>query len=108
MTNTQQQTARQTRFRNRVTFILAFAILIPSLLGFGGKLVELFRLVDGDPSGAFALSPITNYLSASLGFLFLFFWAIAQGMFHDIERPKYTMLELDEKINRASGTGEDY
>ena len=47
----------------------------------------------GDVDGVFAITPIVNYLLASLGFFFLFCWAIRHGMFRDIERPKYTMLE---------------
>jgi nitrogen fixation-related uncharacterized protein len=43
-------------------------------------------------------------LLASFGFLLLFGWAAANGMFHDIEGPKYTMLVnenlLDAPLHR--------
>jgi len=29
----------------------------------------------------------------------LFFWAAANGMFHDIERPKYTMLDNERRLD---------
>jgi hypothetical protein len=40
-----------------------------------------------------------NYLLASLGFFFLLLWAAARGMFRDIERPKYEMLERERLLD---------
>lgn len=80
----------------------AVVVLIPSLYGFGGKFIELVQLYRGDVDGVFAISPILNYLLASLGFFCLFCWAITQGMFSDIERPKRTMLEIQTEIDRRS------
>jgi hypothetical protein len=82
-----------------VSMVLAVLILIPSLLGFGMKFLELMHVLQGEESGRFALTPIMNYLLASLGFLCLLIWATCQGMFRDIERPKETMLEMEEKLN---------
>ena len=87
------------RRRRRLTLALAAGILLPSLWGFGTKFVELVRLAQGDAEGAFAIAPVTNYLLASSGFLLLFFWAAANGMFHDIERPKYTMLDNERRLD---------
>jgi len=87
-------------FRRRfLGLLLALAILIPSLWGFGNKFVELVRIYRGDVDGAFAVAPITNYILASTGFLFLFFWAASNGMFRDIERPKYMMLENERQLD---------
>lgn len=87
-----------------VSMVLAVLILIPSLLGFGMKFLELVHVLQGEDSGRFALTPIMNYLFASLGFLCLLIWATFQGMFRDIERPKQTMLEMEERLNdRAHG-----
>ena len=44
-----------------------------------------------------------NYLLASLGFFFLFCWAIYHGMFRDIEAPKYTMLENERMLDDEDG-----
>ena len=60
-------------------------MLVPSLCGFGTKFLEFIALYRGDVDGAFAISPILNYLLASLGFLCLFGWAALGGMFRDIE-----------------------
>ena len=75
--------------------------MLPSLYGFGTKFLEFIALYRGDVEGAFAISPILNYLLASLGFLLLFGWAALGGMFRDIEEPKYTMLENEAQLDRA-------
>ena len=85
-----------------VTLLLAVLILVPSMWGFGMKFLEFLALARGDVDGAFALTPVTNYLFASLGFLCLFGWAAANGMFHDIERPKRTMLENEQRLDKES------
>ena len=85
-----------------VSMVLAVLILIPSLLGFGMKFLELMHVLQGEESGRFALTPIANYLFASLGFLCLLIWATFQGLFRDIERPKETMLEIEERLNKRA------
>lgn len=87
------------RLRNRITAILAIAILITSLWGFGSKFVEFVHLYRGEVDGAFAIAPIVNYLLASAGFFMLLMWATFNGMFHDIEKPKYTLLEREAKLD---------
>ena len=100
--NTPATSSRSNRIRSWVTALLALLILIPSLWGFGSKFLEFIAIYRGEVDGAFAVAPIVNYLLASLGFLMLFCWAVMNGMFHDIERPKYTMLEIDEKFEKQS------
>jgi hypothetical protein len=78
--------------------ILALVILIPALIGFGTKFKELVVLAD-DPEGAFTIVPVLNYLLVTLGFLLLFGWAVLHGMFRNIEEPKYTMLENEERLD---------
>jgi hypothetical protein len=88
-----------TRTHRVVMLLMAVAVLVPSLFGFGTKFIEFIALYRGDVEGAFAISPILNYLLASLGFLFLFGWAALGGMFRDIEAPKYTMLENESRLD---------
>jgi hypothetical protein len=92
---------RGTTSRAQVLTTIGFAllILVPSLLGFANKFREFILLYRGDVDGVFAITPIVNYLLASLGFFCLFFWAIYQGMFRDIEAPKFTMLENERKLD---------
>ena len=81
------------------TLVFALAILIPCGFGFSRKFQELLALSRGGSDGAFAILPVVNYLLAGLGFFFLFCWAIANGMFGDIERPKYAMLETERLLD---------
>ena len=83
------------------TILLALVFLVPAGYGFGRKFLELVYLV-GDDDGAFAVLPVVNYLLASLGFLFLFFWAIWNGMFRHMEQPKYDMLTTEARLDREA------
>jgi len=93
---------RTSRAQVLTTVGFALLILIPSLLGFANKFREFILLYRGDVDGVFAITPIVNYLLASLGFFCLFFWAIYQGMFRDIEAPKFTMLENERKLDEEN------
>lgn len=100
--NAVQQSPPESRWRGITTLLLAIGILVPSLWGFGTKFIEFVALARGDVDGVFAVTPVVNYLLASLGFLCLFGWAIAGGMFRDIEQPKRTMLEIEERLDAMS------
>ncbi len=84
-----------------ITCILAVVILVPSLWGFGTKFIEFIALFRSSSDGVFAISPIMNYLLAGLGFFCLLCWGMAQGMFTDVERPKYTMLQTEQRLDEA-------
>lgn len=88
---------------NRVGVIaLATVILGGSIWGFGHKFVALVLLALNErdaADAAFAVAPVVNYLLASLGFLCLVGWAAAHGMFHDIEGPKQTMLDVEARLD---------
>lgn len=90
-----------TRSQRITTLVLALVILIPSCFGFGNKFREFILLFRGDVDGVFAITPIMNYLLASLGFFCLFCWAILHGMFRDIEQPKTAMLETERLLDDA-------
>ncbi len=83
-----------------VTIVLGVLILIPSMLGFVMKFIELVNLTQGEADGEFAVTPMVNYLLASAGFLCLLLAAALNGMFNDIEQPKYSMLENEERLDR--------
>jgi hypothetical protein len=86
------------RPRPLVTAALAVLILVPALIGFGFKFQEFLALVRFE-EGAFTIVPILNYLLVGVGFLLLFVWAILHGMFRDIERPKFTMLANERRLD---------
>ncbi len=95
---------RQRMSRGKVRLLWAFAIviLIPSGFGFVRKMIHFYSTLRGDEDGgAITLVPMANYLTIALGFIFLLAWAVAHGMFKDIERPKYTMLDTEAKLDRG-------
>ena len=81
------------------TVIMGILILLPSMVGFINKLFEFKNVLQGDIDGLFTLTPIANYTFASLGFFCLLIWATAQGMFHNIEGPKHTMLDREGDLD---------
>jgi hypothetical protein len=87
------------RKQGLATLLFALLILIPSGYGFTRKFLELIALTRGDVDGAFAITPVVNYLLTSVGFFFLFCWAIVNGMFGDIEGPKRRMLETQRMLD---------
>ncbi|MCS6850823.1 MAG: hypothetical protein NZ700_06600 [Gemmataceae bacterium] len=87
-----------TRRRLLTTAILAAVILVPAMLGFSKKFLEFLALV-GNEDGAFAVLPVLNYLLVSLGFVFLFGWALLHGMFRNIEQPKFDMLANERRLD---------
>jgi len=85
-----------------ITLGMAVLILLPSMYGFLGKFIEFVHISRGESGGEFAVAPIMNYLLASAGFFCMLLWAAWNGMFRDIERPKYDFLENEARIDRAS------
>jgi hypothetical protein len=92
--------------RNSVwVIVLAAVILGGGIWGFGHKFVALVLLALNEresASSAFAVAPVVNYLLASFGFLCLFGWAAARGMFHDIEAPKHAMLDVEAQLDEQT------
>lgn len=97
--------ANPSRWQNRITILLAFLILLPSMYGFVGKFIEFIHVFRGVPGGQFAVAPMLNYLLASAGFFMLLLWAAANGMFTNIEQPKFVMLENEARLDAAQQQG---
>jgi len=95
------QGSQRSRLKNFVLWFMSIGIIIPGAYGFIAKLLDFIKTLDTDNEGAFTIIPISNYLIMAAGFVCLLVWATAHGMFRDIEKPKYTMLERDEAIERA-------
>jgi hypothetical protein len=73
---------------------------------FGGGLTFCLKLYDfiktasrGDLPG-FAYATVVSYFIVTLGFLCLALWAFLRGHYHDIEEPKYRLLETESEIDR--------
>lgn len=81
--------------------IMATLIVVPAAIGFITKFVYFVRTLRTDDSGSFAIVPMVNYLVVAAGFLCLLIWAAYRGMFRDIEGPKYSMLEHEDRLDRG-------
>lgn len=95
---------KQSRFGGSslwTTVIFALLVLIPCFVAFSNKLREFILLYSGQVDGVFAISPIVNYLLASLGFFFLFWWGICNGMFAQMEDPKRDFLVQERQLDEA-------
>jgi len=99
-----EQPIRQAGSRRQtwITVIFAIVIFIPCIFGFGTKFLELVNLSHSDQEGRFALTPVVNYLLATMGFLCMFLWGATRGTFHNVEAAKQKMLDDDELIEKAS------
>lgn len=96
------------RGESRVPTLVAIAFIFIVLIAggfFALKFYDLVMVAMYVPDGAFAVTPIVNYLLAGLGFLCMLGWAAYNGMFHDIEKPKQTMLDTEHQLD---GTSEPY
>lgn len=89
------------RNRTYVTIAFAIIILIPSMAGFVIKFFEFVQTFRGEAGGIFAITPMVNYLLASLGFLCMLIWATTNGMFRDLEGPKFSMLDREQELDRV-------
>jgi hypothetical protein len=93
-------TKTTSNWRWRLFQLLAIAFfLVPASAAFTLKFFDLIVIAGMGEEGAFALYPIMTYLLSSLGFVMLFLWAVRHGMFREIEKVKYTMLETEQKLD---------
>ena len=82
-----------------LTWFFAAIVLIPTILGFANKFLDLILVAQGDEEGAFAVTPIVNYLLATAGFLCLLIWTAMQGAFRDLDGPSVAMLENQRRLD---------
>ncbi len=92
--------------RNVVLLVFVLITFVAAIF-FGYKFYQLIRVAMYEPDGAFAVTPIVNYLLAGIGFLCMLGWATYNGMFRDIERPKITMLEIDARLDAAEQAAQE-
>lgn len=86
-----------------VPAIMAVLILGPAGYGFVEKLILFIQAVRRDLIGGFTIVPVVIYLIVTAGMASLLVWAIKQGMFRNIEQPKYDMLEREAELDRLEG-----
>jgi hypothetical protein len=77
----------------------ATAVLVFAGLGFVYKMTEFSATIIRDDIEGFGATAIAVYLTGVVPLFFLTLWAILTGRFRDIERPKYRVVELHEKLD---------
>jgi nitrogen fixation-related uncharacterized protein len=80
-------------------WFFSILVLVPAILGFANKFLDLLLVAYGDEEGAFAATPIMNYLLATAGFVCLLLWTAAQGAFKDLDGPSHAMLENEHRLD---------
>lgn len=80
-------------------YFFAAVVLVPTILGFANKFMDLILIVQGDDEGAFAITPIVNYLFATAGFVCLLIWSATQGAFDDLDQPSVAMFENEKRLD---------
>lgn len=93
----------ESRGKRITLWVMAVGILLPGAYGFGEKLVQFIRTLNTEDGAGFTLIPISNYFFVAAGMACMLVWAIAHGMFRDIEAPKYDMLAQEEELDRREG-----
>ena len=91
---------RSGRTKRIVMWLVAIGIILPGGYGFVEKFIQFLRTLRSTEGGHFTILPIANYLLVTCGFCCLLIWAIRHGMFRDVEKPKYTMLERELELER--------
>jgi len=100
--------AAPSRTKHIIIWLMTIGILFPGAYGFINKLVQFFKTLEMDSGGKFTIIPILNYLIVACGMTCLLIWAVAHGMFRDIEGPKYSMLNREMELERLEqATGAD-
>lgn len=93
----------ESRTKTVVIAVIAAGIILPGGYGFIEKFVQFVRTLNTEEGGGFTIIPIMNYLLVAAGFTCLLVWAVAHGMFRDVEKPKYTMLDREAALDRREG-----
>ncbi|MEE9614250.1 MAG: hypothetical protein V3W31_04760 [Thermodesulfobacteriota bacterium] len=67
-------------------------------LTFAYKVYEIVNTIPRGEVVGFAVIQVITYLFVAVGFFFLFVWSFLKGDFKDVERAKYRVLEMEEKM----------
>lgn len=67
-------------------------------LTFSYKVIEFVKTVPRGEVAGFAAIQVITYLLIAIGFFFLFLWSFLKGDFKDMEKAKYRVLEMEEKM----------
>lgn len=87
--------------REWTVFILGAWVILGvtfASLTFSYKVIEFVKTVPRGEVAGFAAIQVITYLLIAIGFFFLFLWSFLKGDFKDMEKAKYRVLEMEEKM----------
>ena len=91
-------------YRPLITWIVLTAVAIG-----GGtfclKLYEFIRTANEGSLPGFAFATVFSYFIATAGFLCLAVWAYLKGHYHDLEEPKFRLLQNEDELDRREAAG---
>lgn len=91
---------REERGANRVMLTVFIIAALLSGAGFLYKAYEFLQDLLNENGLGFAGSHLMSYVLVAGGFICLLVAAFLRGHFHDIEEPKYKLLEDEERHDR--------
>ena len=92
------------RWRRAVTWAVGAAVLGGGAT-FAFKIYEFIQTAGRGDLPGFAFATVFSYFIVTLGFLCLAAWAYLRGHYHDIEEPKYRLLETESELERLEAAG---
>jgi nitrogen fixation-related uncharacterized protein len=84
-----------------VAFVLAIAVMVIAGGAFVYKMAEFTVTIARDEVEGFGAVAVATYLIGMVPIVFVTLWAVLTGRFHDIEAPKYRVLEIDRELEEA-------
>ena len=93
----------------RHRLVLAVFLIIVATAGalfFIYKIYEFFQDMVDEAGIHFAGPHLVTYFFVALGFFLILAYAFLKGHFSEIEKPKYDMLEREERYDREDYAGE--
>jgi len=84
--------------RSIVVFAFAIVVMVVAGTSFVYKMTEFAMTIVKDDVEGFGAVAVATYLIGMLPIVFVTLWAVVSGMFADIERPKFRLLELDREL----------
>ena len=96
---TREAQAGDRKVRRVMTWILGVVVVF-SGLAFFYKLYEFFHDLTDTEGLRFAGSHLLTYCLVAAGFLLLLTYAFLKGHYADIEKPKYELLEQEDRYDQ--------
>ncbi|MCB9853144.1 MAG: hypothetical protein H6819_08610 [Phycisphaerales bacterium] len=93
----------ESRAKRITLWVMGLLIIVPGAYGFAEKMRQFILTLNTEEGAGFTIIPIANYFLIAGGMACLFGWAMCNGMFGNVEEPKYTMLDHERELDEQDG-----